>query len=132
METSVFFSDVVYLIVGVPVTFICWVIYGYFSDIVMEKKFRILNTNLKLIQKRWAFHNDTITDIDDKEKYSFLRQSLILGYILAFFSWAGFLVSLVLWFYFPAAKSKKQVGILKSALANEVLSVERVTELIKD
>lgn len=128
---SVFFSDVVYIFIGVPLTFFSWLAVALWLDHAHRKKAKILNQNLFLIGKKWSFERDAIVSLDHVDKIEAFWQHMILGFILAVFSWLGFLLSLVAWFSLFFVHSRRERLVMSSDLANEAnLTKQEVIDLV--
>jgi hypothetical protein len=119
LEVSVFFSEVFYLIVGVPVTFMSWIIFGFIQKQRFQKKTQILNENLAKINKKWSQERDEIVDLSHQEKFNFITQCFILAISASLFSWLGFIMSTIAWVSFFMVKSRQELKILNSDLSKQ-------------
>lgn len=129
---SALFSDVVYLFMGVPITFLSWMIFSWWFLYRQKKRFQSLNHNLSTIGKRWSLESDSIVALDSKEKVPGVQQYLIIGFIACLFSWLGFVSSIPMWLSMALVQSRKEKFILASEIARstpvETLKINEVIE----
>jgi hypothetical protein len=127
MESSAFFSEIFYLIAGVPITFLSWVAFGFIQKNLFQRKIKILNENLARINKKWSQELDGIVDFDYHEKISFFKQCLILGVAASLFTWLGFIMSSIAWFSFFFVRSRNEVKIMSMEISShKILSISEI------
>ncbi len=129
---SVFFSEVVYIFLGVPITFVLWLFMALFLVRRQSRQAVVLNKNLERIGKRWSFERENVVEFDDPADGNPYKTYWIIGFALAIFSWLGFMLSLVAWASLIWVRSRRERFIFSSELAQkDPLPVEQMTAILE-
>ncbi len=146
MEDSVFFSDLFIIFLGWPATFILGILFSFFHKYYTKKKLNILNSNLKKVNLKWSdklskpisivnFENQKDLDSQSikRESHSISNYFIILGFLLAFLSWIGFVFSFLLMSYITFSTNPDEKKYFNTELfSNKNLKVEEVNIQINE
>lgn len=124
------FSDLFYILIGVPFTFLSWLGFSFWYTQLQKRKTVLINQNLKKVGRRWSFERDSIVEYEHRDRINSFQQYMILGFASSFFSWFGFIFSWIAWGSLYFVKSRREKFILNSELnKSDFLEVSQINEI---